>query len=75
MCLCRSPVRLLTSLTSHRPVGFVVAFLRRARRSRLGAGWSDPRIMSVRLWPVGPRTVGAVFDLPTIGAEAEKQRV
>jgi hypothetical protein len=44
-----------------RPVGFVVVFLRRARRSRIGAGWGSPRIVFLAWWPVRRHTVVAIF--------------
>ena len=49
----RSPIRhLAPQHRVQRPVGFVVAFLRRARRSRVGAGWGSPRIISCAWRPV-----------------------
>lgn len=44
----RSPVRRV-SKDARRPVGSVVAFLHRARRSRVGAGWGSPRTI-VHYW-------------------------
>lgn len=58
----RSPIRHVAPwLRLHRPVGFVVAFLRRARRSRVGAGWGSPRIMSCAWWPVRWQTVASAL--------------
>ena len=42
----RSPIRYIAPHARfHRPVGIIVVFLRRARRSRVGAGWGSPRIV------------------------------
>lgn len=42
----RSPVRHIAPRARlYRPVGIIVVFLRRARRSRVGAGWGSPRIV------------------------------
>jgi len=57
----------------HRPVGSVVVFLRRARRSRVGAGWGSPRIVCRHLWPVDRQTVAVALSF--LRACLEKRRV
>jgi len=70
----RSPIRHVVAWPRlHRPVGFVVAFLRRPRRSRSGAGWGSPRTMS-RAWrPVRRQTVVAAFEQSRVRKNRERE--
>ena len=56
-----------------RPVGSVVVFLRRARRSRVGAGWGSPRIVFLAWRPVRRQTV--TIALSFMRGCLEKRRV
>lgn len=68
----RSPIHQVVPGRSLWPVGSVIAFLRQARRSRLGAGWGSPRVIACDLL-AGAQTNRGHCSLETLARE--KQRV
>lgn len=68
----QSPIRhIAPNARFHWPVGIIVVFLRRARRSRVGAGWGGPRIVCRHWWPVDRQTMVAAFFEPCAWESSE----